>query len=78
MFIFKRPFAAVAAGLAVAFITVWLDRQSQPSDASDGRDEPERRATVERAGLPAWRHEKSEGRPAQTPVRAPGDRIFSP
>ncbi len=26
MFIFSRPFRAVAAGLSVALLTVWLDR----------------------------------------------------
>jgi len=33
MFIFNRPFAAVAAGLAVALAIVWLDRACEPPGA---------------------------------------------
>jgi len=33
MFIFSRPFRAVAAGLTVALLTVYLDRACQPPDA---------------------------------------------
>jgi hypothetical protein len=32
MFIFSRPFRAVAAGLGVALVTVFLDRACEPSD----------------------------------------------
>ena len=32
MFIFSRPFRAVAAGLTVALLTVYLDRACQPRD----------------------------------------------
>ncbi len=32
MFIFSRPFRAVAAGLGVALLTVCLDRACEPSD----------------------------------------------
>jgi hypothetical protein len=34
MFIFSRPFRAVAAGLSVALITVWLDRACEPPDTT--------------------------------------------
>ncbi len=33
MFIFSRPFRAVAAGLGVALLTVCLDRACDPPDA---------------------------------------------
>ena len=33
MFIFSRPFRAVAAGLAVSLLTVCLDRACEPPDA---------------------------------------------
>ena len=32
MFIFNRPFRAVAAGFGVALLFVWLDRVRQPPD----------------------------------------------
>jgi hypothetical protein len=34
MFIFNRPFSAVAAALAVAFLIVYLDRLSAPPGAA--------------------------------------------
>jgi hypothetical protein len=34
MFIFSRPFRAVGAGLAVALLTVCLDRACQPPDTA--------------------------------------------
>jgi len=34
MFIFSRPFRAVGAGLAVALLTVCLDRACEPSDTA--------------------------------------------
>jgi hypothetical protein len=34
MFIFSRPFRAVGAGLAVALLTVWLDRACVPADTA--------------------------------------------
>jgi hypothetical protein len=33
MFIFSRPFRAVAAGLSVALLTVFLDRACEPPEA---------------------------------------------
>jgi hypothetical protein len=35
MFIFSRPFRAVAAGLSVALVTVWLDRACGTRDTPD-------------------------------------------
>jgi len=34
MFIFSRPFRAVGAGLAVALLTVCLDRACEPADTA--------------------------------------------
>jgi len=34
MFIFSRPFRAVAAGLGVALLTVCLDRACEPPDSA--------------------------------------------
>jgi hypothetical protein len=34
MFIFNRPFRAVAAGLGVALLIVWLDRVRQPTEVA--------------------------------------------
>ncbi|MBV9317855.1 MAG: hypothetical protein JOZ34_10385 [Gammaproteobacteria bacterium] len=34
MFIFGRPFRAVAAGLAVGLVTVWLDRACAAPDGA--------------------------------------------
>ncbi|MBV9726508.1 MAG: hypothetical protein JO299_15215 [Gammaproteobacteria bacterium] len=35
MFIFSRPFRAVAAGLSVALVTVWLDRACEAPGTPD-------------------------------------------
>ena len=48
MFIFSRPFRAVAAGLGVALLTVCLDRACETPDGTTAA----RPATVETANAP--------------------------
>jgi hypothetical protein len=52
MFIFNRPFHAVAAGLAVALLIVWLDRLSEPPAAVTG-EAPAANATPAACAAPA-------------------------
>jgi len=49
MFIFSRPFRAVAGGLSVALVTVCLDRACDPSD----RTSASQPAAIEAAKGPA-------------------------
>jgi hypothetical protein len=51
MFIFSRPFRAVAAGLGVALLTVCLDRACEPPNAVETA--PRAAAAIANAPTPA-------------------------
>jgi len=52
MFIFERPLQAVLAGLAVAFLVVWLDRLCHPPPTG-AADVPNANATLSACAVPA-------------------------
>jgi hypothetical protein len=52
MFIFERPLQAVLAGLAVAFLVVWLDRLCHPRPTAMP-DRPNATAPLSACAVPA-------------------------